>query len=288
MTSRRFLTAVAAALAVSASGLTLATAGPAAAATYSPPDVATSAANPFDLGSPGEAVTINLANRCSATGGPTVATLSLGPNQGMVNPVVTPATFPIDCSAGQVVPYTVTFTPTTVPGTYVNYVVSTNAEGQSGSPYYFKFTVPTNPPLCAPPVNRNARQTIQAEQWNDHRGITTWGPCTGIGSFDGNDWLEYANVDFGATSPALVSIRLATPNAGRKIYVRVDSPTGPVIATVTTTATGTSWNTVATQDQSTNVSTPVTGVHRVYLTTDPLSTSPYNWGVANVDSFTFL
>jgi hypothetical protein len=129
---------------------------------------------------------------------------------------------------------------------------------------------------------------MSAAQWNEQSGVATWGPCTGIGSLDGDDWLGYTGVNFGDVSPTSVTFKLATPNAGRKLYVRLDSRTGPVVATLTTAATGADWEHLSLTAQTAALTTPVTGVHRVYLTSDPLSTSPYNFGVANIESFQFL
>src|SRR6266545_3008294 len=84
-----------------------------------------------------------------------------------------------------------------------------------------------------------------------------------VGWIATGDYLYYDGVDFGGTPPTRVLSRIASgASTGGTIRYRLDSPTGPVIATVTVNPTGgwQSW---------TSVTVPAggaTGVHRLYLT----------------------
>ncbi|WP_432841817.1 carbohydrate-binding protein [Dactylosporangium sp. CA-092794] len=75
------------------------------------------------------------------------------------------------------------------------------------------------------------------------------------------DWLGYTNVDFGTPTAASVTTRLASGASSGTIQYRLDSTTGPIIATVPVPVTSTGgWQTW------TNLSGPATGVHTVFLT----------------------
>jgi beta-glucosidase len=84
-----------------------------------------------------------------------------------------------------------------------------------------------------------------------------------VGWIATGDYLYYDGVDFGATPPARVLTRIASgASTGGTIRYRLDSPTGPVIATVTVNPTG-GWQ------NWTSLTVPAggaTGVHRLYLT----------------------
>src|SRR6266542_1931342 len=84
-----------------------------------------------------------------------------------------------------------------------------------------------------------------------------------VGWIATGDYLYYDGVDFGGTPPTRVLSRIASAaSTGGTIRYRLDSPTGPVIATVTVNPTG-GWQIW------TSVTVPAggaTGVHRLYLT----------------------
>lgn len=93
--------------------------------------------------------------------------------------------------------------------------------------------------------------------------------CTDIGCGQNvarttaGDLLWYDGIDFGSTAPAEVSVRVASGSAVTgTIDVRLDGPTGPLVAQVPTSSTGgwQQWATVTAQ-----MLAPVTGVHSVHL-----------------------
>jgi beta-glucosidase len=84
-----------------------------------------------------------------------------------------------------------------------------------------------------------------------------------VGWIATGDFLYFDGVDFGATAPARVVSRIASgASTGGTITYRLDSPTGPVVATVAVSPTG-GWQNWA------SVTVPAggaTGVHRLYVT----------------------
>jgi hypothetical protein len=84
-----------------------------------------------------------------------------------------------------------------------------------------------------------------------------------VGWTNAGDWLRFDGVDFGATPPASVNLRVASesPASGR-IEIRVDDPGAAPVATLTTSHTGgwQNWRTETTPVE------PVTGRHTVYVT----------------------
>ncbi|MFE9247831.1 beta-1,3-glucanase family protein [Streptomyces sp. NPDC007088] len=133
----------------------------------------------------------------------------------------------------------------------------------------------------------SAYGTIQAEDYAAQSGTQTE-TCTDsgggrdVGYLAAGDWLKYASVDFGASSPAQFSARVASgagAGVSGAIRVRVDSATGPQIAEIDLGPTG-GWQTWRTVPA--NVSRSVTGVHDVYLT---FAESPADF--VNLNWFTF-
>ncbi|MFI2641794.1 beta-1,3-glucanase family protein [Streptomyces sp. NPDC018610] len=117
----------------------------------------------------------------------------------------------------------------------------------------------------------SAYSTVQAEDYAAQSGTQTE-TCTDTGSgrdvgyLAAGDWLKYASVDFGSSSPVQFLARVASGVAGGvsgAIRVRVDSVTGPQIAEIDLGSTG-GWQTWRTVPA--NVTRSVTGVHDVYLT----------------------
>ncbi|MEU2878528.1 beta-1,3-glucanase family protein [Streptomyces sp. NPDC007070] len=133
----------------------------------------------------------------------------------------------------------------------------------------------------------SAYATIQAESYSAQSGTQTeacsdTGGGSDVGYLAAGDWLKYASVDFGSTSPAQFVARVASGVAGGvsgAIRVRVDSATGPQIAEIDLGSTG-GWQTWRTVPA--NVTRSVTGVHDVYLTFAESSTE-----FVNVNWFTF-
>ena len=120
-----------------------------------------------------------------------------------------------------------------------------------------------------PQPNRDAYAVTQAESFSTQSGTqvettTDAGGGQNVGFIAPGDWLAYAGVDFGATTATTVTTRRASgATATGTIQYRLDSTTGPVIASVAITNTGgwQSWGSV-----TTTLSGSATGVHTVYLT----------------------
>ncbi len=107
-------------------------------------------------------------------------------------------------------------------------------------------------------------------------------PCSAggqdVGSLENGDWLRYSNVDFGA-GPSTFEASLASPTAGAKLELRLDSLTGPIIGTCDIPATG-GWQTWQ------SVKCPITlakGVRDVYVR----AIGPGTGGLFNFDWFRF-
>jgi beta-glucosidase len=118
------------------------------------------------------------------------------------------------------------------------------------------------------PATQSPYAVIGASYYDGQQGTglerCTDGGCgQNVGWITTGDLLYFDGVDFGASSPARVLTRVASGAAsGGTIRYRLDSPTGPVVATVPVAPTG-GWQ------AWTSVTTPAggaTGVHRLYLT----------------------
>ncbi|MDX3189600.1 beta-1,3-glucanase family protein [Streptomyces sp. MN03-5084-2B] len=133
----------------------------------------------------------------------------------------------------------------------------------------------------------SAYSTIQAEAYNAQSGTQNescadTGGGVDVGWIANGDWLKYARVDFGSSSPNQFVARLASGAAAGvsgAIRARLDSATGPVIAEIDFGNNGgwQQWQTVPA-----NVVAPATGVHDLYLT---FSGSASDF--VNVNWFTF-
>lgn len=142
---------------------------------------------------------------------------------------------------------------------------ASDLDGQTGG-----LTLPSGP-------ERSAFTMIQAESFTSQLGSQTNNGI--VGYLDAGDYLHYRAVGFegGARSVSfLVAVPLAA--AGKKIDVRLDSMTGPLVGTLTVQNTG-GWSSFATQ--GINLTTSVTGVHDLYLVMSGGA------DVANIDSFIF-
>jgi hypothetical protein len=85
---------------------------------------------------------------------------------------------------------------------------------------------------------------------------------TYVGWIDAGEYLGYSNIDFGATAPQKISLKYANQSSSRPVEVRLDSPTGELIAKLEVQTT---WNWDSFGDASAAVKPGVTGVHDVYL-----------------------
>jgi len=115
----------------------------------------------------------------------------------------------------------------------------------------------------------NAYTVRQAESFNSQSGTqlestSDTGGGQNVGWIAPGDWLAYDNVDFGSPSAVSVTTRIASGSSvSGTIQYRLDSTTGPIIATVPVGNTG-GWQ--AWTSAVTTLSGPATGVHRVFLT----------------------
>lgn len=118
-------------------------------------------------------------------------------------------------------------------------------------------------------TGRDAYAVTQAETFTGQSGIlleatTDTGGGQNIGWIAPGDSVSYASLDFGSTTARTVTTRRASgaPDSGT-IQYRLDSATGPIIASVAVSNTGgwQAWGSV-----TTTLTATVTGVHTVYLT----------------------
>jgi len=135
------------------------------------------------------------------------------------------------------------------------------------------------------PATQNAYALIGASYFDEQRGTqvercTDSGCGQNVGHLTPGDYVAYADVDFGATPPRSVVTRLASAStAGGSLQYRLDSPTGPLVATVSAAGTG-GWQTWTSR---TAAATGATGVHRLYL----VATGGTGGDLANVNWFQF-
>ncbi|WP_313771831.1 carbohydrate-binding protein [Neobacillus niacini] len=123
---------------------------------------------------------------------------------------------------------------------------------------------------------------LEAENYTSGTGIGTEnsGGQTYLAGIFGTNHPNamYNYIDFGDTSPAQFHVNAASDTSGGTIEVRIDSMNGPVIATADVSGTG-GWQNF--EVISTDVTTPITGKHIVYLLFKGDS-----W-LYNLDKFTF-
>jgi beta-glucosidase len=110
---------------------------------------------------------------------------------------------------------------------------------------------------------------LQAESFGSQAGVqventSDTGGGQNVGFIAPGDSIAYPGVDFGSTSAVRVVTRRASGSgATGTVQYRLDSVTGPVIASVAISNTGgwQVWGSV-----TTSLSASVTGVHTVFLT----------------------
>ncbi|MDX3660213.1 glycoside hydrolase family 3 N-terminal domain-containing protein [Streptomyces sp. ID05-26A] len=135
------------------------------------------------------------------------------------------------------------------------------------------------------PATQNAYGIIGASYYDEQRGTqvercTDSGCGQNVGYLTPGDYVAYADVDFGATPPTSVTTRLASGStANGTLQFRLDSPTGPLVATVSAASTG-GWQTWTSR---TSAASGATGVHRLYL----VATGGTGGDLANVNWFQF-
>ena len=123
-------------------------------------------------------------------------------------------------------------------------------------------------PAPVPTGGVDAYQPLQVEDAAEVSGLEMQdtedeGGGRNAGWINNGDFLRFDDVNFGASPPASVNVRVATDTdkTGR-IEIRIDSKDSPPVATLTTSRTG-GWQNWITQ---TTDMAPVTGLHTVYVT----------------------
>jgi beta-glucosidase len=134
------------------------------------------------------------------------------------------------------------------------------------------------------PATQSPYNLVGAAYYDEQAGTllercTDSGCGQNVGWIRSGDLLGYYGVDFGATPPAQVTTRIASGStAAGTIEYRLDSTTGPLIATVPVSSTG-GWQTWASRTATVQPA-GVTGVHRLYLVFRSTSTADFvnlNW-----------
>ncbi len=100
----------------------------------------------------------------------------------------------------------------------------------------------------------------------DGSNISTYNISGGfLGSTGANNYFYYENINFGTVSPTSVELEIGVPAeyAGATVEIRIDSPTGPLLASMVDQAS--SFDTALTHTAP--ILTPVTGVHTLYIKT---------------------
>jgi glucose/arabinose dehydrogenase/PKD repeat protein/type 1 glutamine amidotransferase len=142
----------------------------------------------------------------------------------------------------------------------------------------------TPPTPDAPPVKGTAQIVLQpdhrqAEHFAEMSGVQEVADGAGaeggarVGYFDNGDWIAFT--PYNLKDAKGLSVRVSSGGSGGTLTLRMDSPTGPAVASVQVPSTG-SWTTYQQLDP-----VPVTdpgGTHKLYLTTN---------GGFDLDSFTF-
>jgi len=118
-------------------------------------------------------------------------------------------------------------------------------------------------------TTRDPYATIQAESFGSQSGIqveTTTDTDGGqnVGFIAPGDWIAYPGLDFGSPTALRVTTRWASgATTTGTVQYRLDSTTGPVIASVEISSSG-GWQTW--RSATTTLSGTVTGVHTVFIT----------------------
>ena len=136
--------------------------------------------------------------------------------------------------------------------------------------------IPTPEPTPVPGA-LNPKTKIEAEKYVAQSGVIPG--RTIIGHLQSGDWAQYGPVNFSNGSIKTFVARLGVADGweGKRIELRLGSPTGRLIGSLTTTSTG-SWDRY--REQSTSIAS-VTGVHMLYLVFEGGD------GVATLESFRF-
>ncbi|MCL2487860.1 MAG: carbohydrate-binding protein [Oscillospiraceae bacterium] len=108
---------------------------------------------------------------------------------------------------------------------------------------------------------------IQADEWTDQKGTAgkedNQEGGQSVAHINAGEWVRYQDVHF-VSIPTGLTFRAAVEHASGTAYLRLDSPTGPLIATAALTNTG-GWFTYRTFTLTLADPSLLTGVHDVYL-----------------------
>ena len=118
--------------------------------------------------------------------------------------------------------------------------------------------------------------TVEAENYCDMSGVEGVSAVTHVHN---GDWLRFSGFDFGTEGANVFSFNASSTTSGGTIELRSGSYTGTLLASVAITNTG-AWSTY--EDFEGNITTPITGVHDLYLVFK--NGSGY---LFNIDNFTF-
>ena len=128
-----------------------------------------------------------------------------------------------------------------------------------------------SPSPSAPTGGVDAYQRIEVESAAEVSGLEfeDTGDENGgknAGWINNGDWMRFDNINFGADPPTQLNVRVASEapdDGGGRLEIRLDSPTAPPLATLTTSNTGgwQNWRTEATA-----VVGSATGLHTVFVT----------------------
>jgi hypothetical protein len=127
---------------------------------------------------------------------------------------------------------------------------------------------PSSAPAPVPTGGVDAYQPLQVEDAAEVSGLEMQdtedeGGGRNAGWINNGDFLRFDDVNFGASAPASVNVRVATDtDKSGRIEIRIDSKDSPPVATLSTSRTG-GWQNWITQ---TTDMKPVTGLHTVYVT----------------------
>ena len=148
---------------------------------------------------------------------------------------------------------------------------------------------PTRTPTpTATGATRDAYTTLQAESYNAQSGTqleacTDTGGGQDVGYIANGDWLQFNNVNFGATSPTSVQARLASGAASGvtgTLEFHLDSTTGPLIGTVAISPTG-GWQTWTSPSATVSGATGTHNLFVVFKSSQAGDFANVNWFVFN-------
>ncbi|WP_335868957.1 beta-1,3-glucanase family protein [Bacillus sp. 2205SS5-2] len=121
-------------------------------------------------------------------------------------------------------------------------------------------------PATINPIADDAYRQIEAENFDSMKGIDTEPTIDtnggrNVGWIENEDYIAFHNLDFAEGGVKEIQARVASNTAGGEIEVRLDSVTGPILATVAVSHTGgwQSWNSITTEIAN------IAGIHDVYL-----------------------